>query len=121
MARDDQEEKIERIARMCYATNRNWCRENGDFSQPRWRDAAEWQRRSFIEGVKFHIANPDASASASHDEWSRVKYADGWTHGPEKDVDKKTHPCLVPFEELPWNQKVKDHLFKATVHAILDA
>ena len=103
---------------MCHAVNRNWCRELGDFSQPRWHEAPEWQTTSAIEGVKFHLANPDADASASHDNWLKQKRAEGWMYGKEKDPDVKTHPCMVPFEELPIAQQIKDRLFKAVVHAI---
>ena len=109
---------IEMIARMCHAANRNWCRENGDFSQERWHEAPEWQRQSAIDGVKFHLANPDASDSASHDAWMSHKLADGWTYGEVKDADAKTHPCIVPFDQLPPEQQAKDRLFRAIVHAL---
>jgi hypothetical protein len=110
--------EIKRIARMCHAANRNWCREHGDFSQPRWHEAPEWQQRSVIDGVKFHLTNPDANDSASHDNWMAEKLREGWTYGEVKDLDAKTHPCMVPFDQLPREQQIKDRLFRAIVHAI---
>lgn len=109
---------IERIARMCHAANRNWCRECGDFSQPRWHEAPEWQRKSAIDGVKFHLDNPDANASATHDNWVAEKLREGWAYGEMKDADAKTHPCMVPFDQLPPEQQAKDRLFRAIVHAL---
>jgi len=28
------------------------------------------------------------------------------------------HPCIVPFDELPLDQQIKDRLFRQTVHAL---
>lgn len=106
------------VARVAHEANRALCLSQGDQSQPSWEDAPDWQRDSAMDGVKFHLANPDAFASASHDNWLRHKQADGWTYGEVKDPEAKTHPCMVPFEMLPADQQAKDHLFKAIVSAL---
>lgn len=111
--------QIEDVARIAHDVNRAYCAAIGDDSQPTWQDAPEWQRNSAIAGVRFHIDNPGAGPSASHDNWSKDKLADGWEYGEVKDPDAKTHPCLVPFENLPIEQQIKDHLFRAVVHATL--
>ena len=36
-----------------------------------------------------------------HDVWAQGRMAEGWTYGEERDDQRKTHPCLVPYEELP--------------------
>jgi hypothetical protein len=112
---------IENIAKVCHEVNRAYCMAIGDNSQPSWENAPEWQKQSAIRGVEFHIANPDianpdAGPSASHEEWLKVKEADGWKYGPVKDPEKKEHPCYVPYEELPAEQKAKDFIFTAIVH-----
>lgn len=104
-----------------HEVNRVWCERLGDTSQPTWDDAPQWQRDSALAGVAFHVANPDAGDSASHDNWSRDKIADGWTFGEVKDPEAKTHPCLVPFDQLPADQQFKDRLFRTIVHAAMDA
>lgn len=43
-----------------------------------------------------------------HDVWAAQRLADGWTHGPERDDRKKTHPCLVPYAELSESEKAYD-------------
>lgn len=106
-----------RTARVAHEVNRVWCEFNGDASQPSWQDAPAWQRDSAIAGVAFHRANPDAGDSASHDSWMAQKVADGWTHGDVKDPEAKTHPCMVPFDQLPPEQQFKDRLFRTVVHA----
>jgi hypothetical protein len=34
----------------------------------------------------------------------------GWKYGDTKDPDRKTHPCMVPFADLPFWEKRKMHL-----------
>lgn len=103
------------IARICHEANRGLCEANGDFSQRPWSNAADWQRDSAIKGVKFALDNPEAPGSAQHDAWMQDKLNDGWKYGPVKDENLKTHPCLVPFAQLPPFQQAKDHLFRAIV------
>lgn len=113
-----KQQQIENIAIMCHEANALFCAINGDFSQKKWPDAEQWQRDSAIKGVEFRLANPDAKPSAQHDAWSKDKLDDGWIYGPLKDVENKTHPCLVPFEELPEFQQKKDKLFQGIVDAL---
>lgn len=110
--------EIKAIAMVCHEANRAWCKRNGDFSQPNWLDAPQWQRNSVIEGVQHAVAHPDATPEDSHNNWMALKMAEGWVYGPTKDTDAKTHPCIVPFDELPeWQQK-NDALFLAIVRAL---
>lgn len=109
------------IARMCHEANRGLCISMGDTSQKPWEDAPEWQRESAIAGVQFCMANPDAPPSANHDAWSAHKIAEGWKLGAVKDEQAKTHPCLVSFDRLPPEQRVKDVVFKAIVATMAHA
>jgi len=109
---------VEQIAKLCHEANKHFCRLIGNFTQHSWEESPEWQRQSAIKGVEFNLANPDAPASASHDSWLKEKQETGWKYGPVKDADKKEHPCFVPYEQLPLEQRTKDHLFKAVVAAM---
>jgi len=111
--------RIRRAAAVAHEINRAYCEALGDFSQPSWLKAPAWQVRSAIQGVDFHLENPDADASASHRNWMKKKTDEGWAYGKKKDPETKTHPCLLPFSQLPKEQQVKDFLFKAVVHALL--
>ena len=110
--------RAEEIAVVAHEINRAYCKALGDDSQPAWADAPDWQRESALNGVNFHLANPDASPEASHDKWLEQKMAEGWTWGPEKDAEKKEHPCFCLYEELPVEQKAKDYLFRQVVHSL---
>lgn len=110
---------LEFIARVCHEVNKSYCESLGDYSQPSWEDAPQWQRDSALTGVKLHIADPNASASASHESWMAEKVADGWKWGAEKNPEAKTHPCIVPFDALPETQQAKDYIFRGVVHALM--
>jgi RyR domain-containing protein len=111
---------IEQIAQVCHEVNRAYCTAIGDDSQVTWVQAPDWQQESAIKGVEFTLANPGAPISAQHESWLQVKQADGWTYGPVKDAGKKEHPCMVPYAQLPWQQQVKDHLFRAVVYSLAE-
>ena len=109
---------VVQIARVAHEANRAYCQAIGDNSQVAWDDAPDWQRESAIKGVEFTIANPSAPPSASHESWLAEKAATGWKYGPVKDADKKEHPCYVPYEQLPVEQRLKDSLFQGVVRSL---
>ena len=109
---------VEQIAEVAHEVNRAYCKALGDFSQMPWEKAPDWQRQSAINGVKYHHANPNVNPSDSHDNWLHQKEQEGWKYGLVKDSDKKEHPCCVPYDMLPTEQKAKDYIFQAIVHAL---
>lgn len=111
--------KIETIARIAHEANRIYCNSIGDYSQPIWDEAPAWQKTSAIAGVEYHIANPDSHPEDSHSSWLAHKKAEGWKYGPVKNPEKKEHPCFLPYYDLPFEQRMKDHLFHAIVKAAL--
>lgn len=109
---------VEAIARVAHEVNRAYCEALGDHSQKPWETAPEWQKTSAVNGVQFHIDNPGAGPSHSHEEWLKEKEATGWKFGPIKDEVKKEHPCFVPYGQLPVEQRAKDYIFRGVVHAL---
>ena len=43
-----------------------------------------------------------------HEVWAETRIKQGWTYGAERNDERKTHPCLVPYEELPEEEKDYD-------------
>lgn len=43
-----------------------------------------------------------------HRRWMRYHFFHGWTYGPAKDRERKTHNLLIPYEKLPAGQRSKD-------------
>lgn len=118
MSKRPESMTAEEIARVCHEVNAGVCRAFGDHSQLPWEEAPEWQRQSAVRGVEFAVTHPDAPDSAQHDAWVKDKLAEGWRYGPAKDPGAKTHPCLVLFDDLPPEQRLKDTLFRAVVKAL---
>jgi hypothetical protein len=101
------------IARLCHKVNKEYCESQGDHSQPEWEDAPEWQKESAINGVVYHLHNENTTPEDSHISWLAEKEKDGWVYGVDKSAQRKTHPCMVPYDQLPVEQRSKDHIFKA--------
>jgi hypothetical protein len=106
----------EQIAEIIHETNRAVQKIQGDPlpSQP-WDREPEELRQGVIANVA--LARAGASAAALHEAWLRQKKADGWTLGP-KDNERKTHPCMVPYDQLPQGQRDKNRLFVGIVREL---
>jgi hypothetical protein len=107
------------IAEVAHEVNRAYCESLGDFSQVPWKDAPNWQKVSAIQGVIEYVVTPDLKPADLHKAWMDLKLSSGWAYGPFKCEDCKTHPCLVPYEELPVEQQAKDYLFGAVARHLL--
>ena len=106
------------IANICYVANRAlglalW---NGPI--PEMAHAQDDQMFPTQARVRRHVEIPGLSPRASHEYWLAEKQADGWVYGPIKIAGLKQHPCMVPYGELPPEQRVKDALFIAIVEAL---
>lgn len=109
---------IRQMARTAHEMNRAYCKAMGDESQVPWDEAPKEIQDSAIQGVLFRMVNVNATPEDSHNSWSAFKVANGWVYGEEKNMEKKTHPCLVPYADLPDAQKAKDYLFIAAVEQV---
>lgn len=58
-------------------------------------------------------------AEAVHETWMRGRLAEGWKYGEKRDDDLKTHPCIVPYSDLPEGEKVYDRETARTVMKVL--
>ncbi len=43
-----------------------------------------------------------------HEVWAWSRVSQGWTWGPKRDDDLKTHPSLIPYDELSEEEKQYD-------------
>ena len=43
-----------------------------------------------------------------HEVWADTRMKQGWVYGEQRNDELKTHPCLIPYEELPEEEKVYD-------------
>lgn len=110
---------VNEIAKVCHEANRALTSIIGDVPvQAPWELCPVDMQQSCIRGVAFALANPDAPPAAQHEAWMKDRLAQGWKWGPERSELEKTHPALVPYEQLPEAVRKKDALFKAVVNAL---
>ena len=50
----------------------------------------------------------DKLAENTHEVWAVGRLKDGWTYGETRNDEKKTNPCLVPYDDLPDSEKEYD-------------
>ena len=43
-----------------------------------------------------------------HDVWAIGRITEGWTYGPVKDLERKTTPLMIAYNELPESEKEYD-------------
>lgn len=47
-------------------------------------------------------------AENAHEVWMKQRMQEGWIYGPKRNDEKKEHPCLVPYSQLPESEKEYD-------------
>jgi hypothetical protein len=80
----------------------------------RWEQREAAFRDQFLDVIDM-MCGPDRKSSPEelHDDWVRAYEAMGWKHGPVRDPEAKTHPDMVPFDELGFREQIKDAVFVA--------
>ena len=68
------------------------------------------QMESLADAVRAVVNNPDMTPEENHENWMRMKTEQGWVYGPVKDAVAKTHPDLIPYDELPEVERKKDDM-----------
>jgi hypothetical protein len=108
---------VEQIASVCHTANTRLQALAGDPSPSvPWDSESEEIRQSAIAGVEAALRG--VTPEELHAEWCRNKAAQGWRRGEFKDAQARTHPCLVPYADLPGSERVKDAVFGAIVAAM---
>lgn len=79
-----------------------------------WDEREQPFRSQFLNVVDM-MTGPDRKNSPEelHEDWVRAYEAMGWTYGPERDANRKTHPDMVPFSQLEKREQDKDAVFIA--------
>ena len=110
---------VAQIAKVAHEANRAYCQTNGDLTHKSWEEISQERRDGLIKGVLYRLNNPGASVEATHEAWRKQMTDDGWVFGAKKDNEAKTHPCLVPYEQLAVHHQLKDTLFGMIVNSFL--
>jgi len=52
----------------------------------------------------------ESLARNAHEIWAQQRLRDGWTYGAHRDDVRRTHPSLVPYENLSESEKEYDRI-----------
>lgn len=115
-----QQIAFELCAQAAHEMNRVYCRFIGDDVAPSWEEASEAMKSGTIAGV-IYVIRDNVTPEQSHASWMQHKLALGWSYGPKRDEQAKTHPCLLPYAELDPFQRKKDELYIETVRLMYKA
>ena len=82
-----------------------------DGTQPlEWEELSlserEFAVKAFTEIMEGDFQGPEDL----HNLWMRIKVESGWTLG-EFNFENKTHPCIIPYEDLIPSEKAKDEFW----------
>ena len=79
-----------------------------------WAERDDKFRAQFLE-VMERQSGPSRSESPEelHGSWVQAYIDMGWIYGPERDVEEKTHPDMVPYARLGQLERDKDAVFVA--------
>lgn len=79
-----------------------------------WSARDDAFRDQFVDVIKM-MTGPDRKSDPEelHNDWWDKYKEMGWVYGRERDPVAKTHPDMVPYNELGWREKNKDAVFVA--------
>ncbi len=101
------------IARMCHDVNRVYSSSiNDNLESCLWDDLDKAEQQSVIGGVRYVAQhNGELTPKMMHDEWVNDKRRRGWVYGAAKNYKNKTHPNLMPYNQIHKTQQAKDEMF----------
>jgi len=102
--RTPEDEALRFYAHIVHCMNNEICKLNNE-QTIEWKDLPDYM----LEGLKGAVWS-GRTPRESHEAWMQDRLANGWVLGPVKSIENKVSPCLVPYDKLPYSQKVKDCL-----------
>jgi len=116
MSKNSLSKRIE-IAKAIYEATRleaEWSKRS--VVPEKWQDRDGKFREQFIRTVQNYLAMDKLpTPEEAHVNWMKRYLLMGWKYGEKRDQGLKTHPDLVPYDELPKDEKDKDAIFLALI------
>jgi len=106
-----------KISEYIYAATRK----EADWSERRivpekWEDRDDRFKIQFVDIITRYMEEPNLpSPEEAHNSWMKSYLEMGWKYGKERNAILKTHPDLVPYNDLPLDEKEKDAIFLSFV------
>lgn len=120
------QETIERVCHMVHEVLRVYrlrsegIQEGEDLTLP-WNQAPAWVKQEVKQVVIAGLANRSSlSPDKIHAMWAYDKILRGWVYGPSWDLEAKTHPRLVSYQELDDISREKNRMVCAIIKGAWD-
>lgn len=84
-----------------------------------WADMSDESKAGSVSAIVDMIIDPVLTGEQAHAIWLANKQAAGWKFGATKNTAEKTHPCMVPYNELNAWDKTKDDLYICVINSLL--
>jgi len=107
--------KLAEVARMVHQTDKAYCESIGDYSNKNWEQAEPADKKRMEDIVQFYTDNPLAMDCSIHNVWIKAMVMDGWVKGDEFNPFTKTHPGIIKFEEIPFEQQVRATIIRRVI------
>lgn len=75
---------------------------NNQQYQPQPIDLSDIELPEELEALTEHLAKN------IHEVWAHARMSQGWTYGKNRNDELKTHPGLIPYEDLTEEEKQYD-------------
>ena len=108
----EEKELREKIAEQIYEATRieaEWS--NRRIVPEPWNERDDAFRKQFVDIVAQYMKGKIPTPREAHISWMEKYFEMGWVYGPVRDTSKKTHPDLVPYDDLPQDERDKDAIF----------
>lgn len=109
------------IAMLAHGVVNGYRKAAGLDPMPAFADLGAAEQDELLGNVDFWLANPSAPIAASHESWLARGIADGWRLGETLDQQAKLSPFIRPFDTLPKDVVMMEHLFRAAVDSVTSA
>ena len=111
--------KPEIIGEFVHESIRAFRRATGDTAPlPSWDELPKEKQEITMDTVIRLVQDPDMNEVDVHNQWVLSKFDDGWRYGDTYDEKKKTHPLIVPYTDLPQEERLKDSLVRGIVNSL---
>jgi hypothetical protein len=110
-------DKAVRIGKVAHEVIRSYNEVLG-VNLPSWENLTVEHRTSTISDVLGVLNNTIKTPKDKHNAWLTHKRNAGWTWGTTKNAERKTHPSMIPYDDISMAEQTKDSLFFAVVDSM---
>ena len=85
----------------------NWAMFQMGANAPFFFTPSEENKRMMDNTIKDFLTNTSQTPRTNHESWLKNKKEAGWEYAPVGNNELKLHPCILPWEELPYIERIK--------------